>query len=1133
VPTGEAFGTYVSVPKAQSAGIEVPSRSDYEDSLFQFGSDSVARVRPSISFGGGGAASHDDHRDGDNDNDDRESVYSYGDGRASEGDGEQIGACDTENRMLDEGEGEQISARDTEKRMLDEIAAAQGKGPRAVVDAMLKARTGPTRGADSTVIQKYLADLPLSAACVMNQGFAVISELLRAFPGDVQKKDLNSRTALSWAAQYNYNSAVIAELLSAYEFHSIGVVVSPDSPGQMRVTALTAGGAADRSGLIKIGDIVSSLGSRGVTGRGVAFDDNPVIVDSVRAPLTLDVIRDSDSITVNVVRDANSSIGIGLAKDNLRRLRVTALAPGGPAECSGLIKIGDIVSRVGSHDTAGLGPADVKPFVSGAVGTTLTMVIVRPHTVQLARESMGKDSSGCLPLHYAARWNSSKAVVAELLKVFPDHAHVECKHPEFSGWLPLHFAAKFNPNEAVVATLLVANPSAAQQTIGDESITSTDVGISRAASFTSFKSKQEKMLPLSLAACFNPNVAIIKSLVRAYPEGDRPGRDNALTKFFSGKSHDAAIKALAADPDLAFISQEFMNACLPWFATMDDLPGNLMKSSKHPLHASLEISAALMRFSHQQRSNDIRLAQNADEKASQLEHFACAIARHAPPPSRPSPGLDVSQFGLEMEHCLKLAADLKLKFFISEPACSRCIEALWWKPLEGEFSRSEDLKKFAFSFFWWVCNIILNVKKHHPPACVRFLMNRASYFAFLVCLLQLPQLPLQFALGDPDQSMRLEIFLAYWLFDICVAEAFELRDIMKRHHISFLKSVTKYAEDPWNIYDAIALSVGVAAACVRASVRAGGVNVTETTSNQLYAWALALLWGRLVNVLSVVSFIGPLLIMVLVMVFKDLTKFAVLVVTIELPFVAALYFLESGGGNEAFATFQDSSLSFFKILIGQGPDISSVTASSSVLLSFGTVLLSVLLLNLLIAMFSKTFDTIVENSTQEYLLQKAQLTFAWTRAPRMPPPFTLSFALRDWGMNQLARRVFQNEKFKKYFAGWKQQRRFDDFQEPDEPLPPNFDELHFSRILPRSSNFREEALKDWKETSDSSRQIDKFMQTAVTQQQMKDLSDIVQFQQKQINAIHANTHQILQKLNPGAQKATPVEAHPLVRGTCI
>jgi hypothetical protein len=864
--------------------------------------------------------------------------------------------------------------------------------------------------------------------------------------------------------------------------------------------------------LIKIGDIVRRVGSRGVAGRGVSFDDKPVIADCVSASLTLHVIR--DNITVNVVRDENGSIGIGLAKDSAGRLCVTLLAPAGAADRSGLIKIGDIVRRVGSHDTAALSPADVKPFVSGAAGTTLTMVIVRPLTlhrpitVQLAREAMEKDRSGRLPLHHAARDNPNRAVVAKLLRAFPDHAHVQSESVTFPGWLPLHFAARFNPSAAVVAALCLANPKAAQQkvdVVGDGDGFTDATKRSKFASFTSIEAEQEMMLPLSLAACFNSkvNVKIIKALVKAYPEGDRAGKDNALAKFLSGKSPDA----LAADPDLAFISKASMNACLPMFSQMHDLPIHLMKCSKHPLRAGLEISAALMRFSREQRSNDIRLAEGAGERAAELERFCCIIGRRS----------DVGKFGQEMEDCLQLAADLKLKFFISEPACSRYIEALWWQPLEGAFTHTQDLTKLRKSLFWWICNVVLNVEKHIPPACVRFLMSRASYLAFLICLLQLQQLPLQVAPGHPEHSTRLEIFLAYWLFDICFAEAFELCDIMKRHKVSLFKSVLKYAEDPWNIYDAAALSVAVAAACVRGSVRAGGVDISETTSNQLYAWALALLWGRLVNVLSAISFIGPLLIMLLVMVFKDLTKFAVLVVIIELPFVAALYFLESGVGSEAFATFQDSALSFFKIIIGQGPDISSVTASSSVLLSFGTVLMSVLLLNLLIAMFSKTFDTIVENSAQEYLLQKAQLTFAWKRAPRMPPPLALSFALRDWGMNQLARRVLHNETFKKYWAGWIQQRDGSAFKEPAEPPPPTFDQRHFSQILPCSPKFssglRECVLEDWKESLQSGREMDKLMETAVTQQQMKALSDIVQSQQAQIKKIHADTQQILQKLN--------------------
>jgi hypothetical protein len=219
-------------------------------------------------------------------------------------------------------------------------------------------------------------------------------------------------------------------------------------------------------------------------------------------------------------------------------------------------------------------------------------------------------------------------------------------------------------------------------------------------------------------------------------------------------------------------------------------------------------------------------------------------------------------------------------------------------------------------------------------------------------------------------TINWEIFLAYWVLDICFAEVVEFYDIKKTKCLSLYQTVLEYAAGPWNVYDIISLSTAVAAAVTRGMVHSRASDVSAAASNQVYAWALALLWGRLANVLLVISFIGPLIIMVFVMLFKDLTKFVFLVVMLELPFVAALHFLERS--NEDFATFPQSALSFFKIVIGQGPDITSVTTSlsSPILLAVGTVLLTVLLLNLLIAMFSKTFDT------------------------RLPPPLSLAMALR-------------------------------------------------------------------------------------------------------------------------------------------
>jgi ankyrin repeat protein len=749
---------------------------------------------------------------------------------------------------------------------------------------------------------------------------------------------------------------------------------------------------------------------------------------------------------------------------------------------------------------------------------------------EAARE---KSNNGNLPLHWAAMKNSNAAVILELLKAYPEAAREKDKF----GDLPLHRAASNNSNAAVILELLKAYPEAAREKDGDG------------------------RLPLHRAALYISNAAVIVELLKAYPEAVRekdgdgrlPLHLAAMYKFNSA----FIFELMKAYPDaLLAVVYEIKLKCLSALSQAGNLPCSMIKNSTHPLHACIRLSAELMAFSRSQRSKDIRLANGADEKAAELEQLACAIARSCE---------DSSLFGQAMDDCLQLAADLKLKFFISEPACSRHIEELWWPYVN-----------LLLAFFFWFSglNFVFNFHGAVPPPLVRFLMNRASYLAFLVCLLQLPVLP---APGHPVDNLGLEVFLAYWLFDICFSEAAEFLDIKRKHRLTAFKAVAKYAEDPWNVYDVVTLSAAVAAAVVRGVVYAGVGDATAAASNQLYAWALALLWGRLVNVLSVVSFIGPLLIMVLAMVFRDLSKFAFLVVLMELPFVAALYFLESGdGGNEAFATFPDSALSFFKIVIGQGPDVSSVTASSSVLLSVGSVLLSVLLLNLLIAMFSKTFDTIVENSTQEYLLQKAQLTFTWARAPRMPPPLACALALRDWAMNMVARLWWHDEIFRRWFAGW-------DFgAEPVEPPAPTFDKEHFYEIVfpyqqlqeceAKYEAWCEKVLADLEENAEfnSEAQMDKFksrmlrgMETTVessgkieqiklqiaentkaTHEQVKALSDAVQSHatQEQVNSIqeqgkatqeqvkatqeqvkalsdavqqmHASMQLILQKLNP-------------------
>ncbi len=57
------------------------------------------------------------------------------------------------------------------------------------------------------------------------------------------------------------------------------------------------------------------------------------------------------------------------------------------------------------------------------------------------------------------------------------------------------------------------------------------------------------------------------------------------------------------------------------------------------------------------------------------------------------------------------------------------------------------------------------------------------------------------------------------------------------------------------------------------------------------------------------------------------------------------------------------------------------------------VFLAIVLMNLLIAQFSKTFDVVYENADREYFLKRTELLFEWKYASACPPPFNV---IEDW-----------------------------------------------------------------------------------------------------------------------------------------
>jgi hypothetical protein len=118
------------------------------------------------------------------------------------------------------------------------------------------------------------------------------------------------------------------------------------------------------------------------------------------------------------------------------------------------------------------------------------------------------------------------------------------------------------------------------------------------------------------------------------------------------------------------------------------------------------------------------------------------------------------------------------------------------------------------------------------------------------------------------------------------------------------------------------------------------------------------------------------------------------------------------------------------------------------------------LLNLLIALFSKTFDKIAENAIQEYMLEMASLTFEWTRAPRLPPPFNFALAFKEMMMTIIANYLWQEPHLKQKEQFLKHQANL----HPDFSTLPKFNKKCFLSMIKiqENANVNETEYKEWR-----------------------------------------------------------------------
>ena len=80
------------------------------------------------------------------------------------------------------------------------------------------------------------------------------------------------------------------------------------------------------------------------------------------------------------------------------------------------------------------------------------------HCVTLGADLNSRDADGWTPIHYAARFANTPAIIAALAEA---GAYLDATGKD--GWMPIHFAARYNSSAEVVAALVAAgsDPNAA------------------------------------------------------------------------------------------------------------------------------------------------------------------------------------------------------------------------------------------------------------------------------------------------------------------------------------------------------------------------------------------------------------------------------------------------------------------------------------------------------------------------------------------------------------------------------------------------------------------------------------------------------------------------------------------------
>ncbi|EDK43809.1 conserved hypothetical protein [Lodderomyces elongisporus NRRL YB-4239] len=326
---------------------------------------------------------------------------------------------------------------------------------------------------------------------------------------------------------------------------------------------------------------------------------------------------------------------------------------------------------------------------------------------------------------------------------------------------------------------------------------------------------------------------------------------------------------------------------------------------------------------------------------------------------------------------LEMAVDMHSTIVIGSSGYQRCIKWLWrgWIIQSSTDTHSYVLYKGVSSH---------SIRTHFQPARIKTPLYQnilEVFFSFIYLAL------FSIILGTHSTNFAdLDVFeVTFYLFTL--GSVWD--EIVKFYHVGW-----NYIGF-WNVFNDFMYSIISVAIIFRiASINTHGHwrDKYDEMSYRVLSCAAPLMWTRLLLFLDAQKFVGAMIVVLKVMMKESLLFFVLL-------FVVIMGFLQGFIGLDASDGSSDATkkilISLMKAVIG-GSDFGDmgklVPPYASILYYCYQFLLSVILMNILIALYSTAYAAVVENATDEYFALVAQKTLRYVRAPDeniYVPPFNL------------------------------------------------------------------------------------------------------------------------------------------------